>query len=290
MVDEVGQDEAPVETPAVEAPEIGAENSQTAETQSDGHPAWAPIRDALGEALFHKIKPNLAEFDAAANKRITETNSKYEPWKSFETEGHTPDVVRRALGIVRGIDSNPLQMYEVLGNHLREQGLLQEIAQQVQSEQPNEGEEMDPRDKALADLQAQNEQILAMFQSQQAEAQRAEYDRQADSALEAEINALRQARPDTTREEEGRFLNQLALYMRAGQHDMTLERIAQEYDADRNRILSQPRPNDFAPRIPGSGGTAPTGNPQQKAPAEYSRQESQDLLADLVSKAVSGGR
>jgi hypothetical protein len=72
--------------------------------------------------------------------------------------------------------------------------------------------------------------------------------------------------------------------MKAGEYDITLEKAAAEFDAERNRILSQPRPNDFAPRIPGAGGSAPTGAPQQKKPEDFSREESQAYFADLLTR------
>lgn len=291
MVIEEGQ-EPTVETPAEvaetpQAPEAPPAGNSPQEQGSDGHPAWAPIREALGDVMFHKIRPHLQEFDSEAQKRITELNSRYEPWKALSEQQITPDVVKRALGIVQSIDANPLQMYEALGNHLRQQGLLQEQApqSQVQGEPGEEDEEPeDPRDVALRELQEQQAQVQQFLEQQMAAARQAEYDRQADAALEAEINALRQARPGMSREEEGTLVQRLALYMRAGQYDMTLEKVAAEFDAERNRILSQPRPNDFAPRIAGAGGGAPTGIPQQKDPSEFTKEESQAYLVDLLTR------
>lgn len=290
VADGIGQ-ESVTETPVVETPPQGGEaqqgqvpeNSQQGQ-ESDGHPAWKPLRDELGDVLFHKIKPHLSEFDSQAQKRITELNSKYDAWKGFEAEGVNPDVVKRALGIVQGIDANPLQMYQALENHLRSQGLLQEPVAQEQPSVEGDEEPEDPRDQALRELQEQQEQMRLFLETQEQQARQAEYDRQADQALESEINALRQARPGTTPQEEASFLKNLALHMRAGNLDMTLEKVAAEYDAERNRILSQPRPNDFAPRIPGAGGGAPTGAPQQKRPEDFTREESQAYFADLLTR------
>lgn len=292
MIDEVGQ-EPTIEAAVSEAP---SGETQTVETgnspqaSNDGeNPVWAPVREALGDLMFHKIKPNLQEWDVAAQKRVTDVNSKYEPWKQFDEHQVTPAAVQRALGIVQGIDANPLQMYQALRNHLLQQGvdIGEATPEKVQavanaSEDPDEIE--DPRDVALRELQEQNDSIVQFLQAQEQAAQEAEYGRQADAALENEIQALRAARPNMQGPEEAAIFKRFALAVKAGDHTATLEKAAAEFDAERNFILSTPRPNDLAPRIPGAGGGAPTGLPQQKKPEDFSREESQAYFADLLMK------
>lgn len=279
---------APAETPSFEEhAQQAAEQGNSQQDQSDGHPAWKPLRDELGDVLFHKIKPHLSEFDSAANKRITDLNSKYEPWKQYADQGVTPDVVGRALGIVQGIDANPLEMFEALKTHLVSQGMLpaeaDKVLEQAGIEDP-EAEDEDPRDAELRALREQQEAIQQFLEQQEQARVEQEYNRQADAALTTEIEALRQARPGMTKDEEGLIFNRFALRVKAGEYDATLEKVAAEFDAERNRILSQPRPNDFAPRIPGAGGSAPTGVPQQKKPDEFTREESQAYFADLLMR------
>lgn len=281
-----------VEPPAVETPQAGESLGNSQQDSAGENPAWAPVREALGDLMFHKIKPNLQEWDTAAQRRVTDVNSKYEPWKQFDDGQVTPAVVQRALGIVQGIDSNPLAMYQALRNHLLEQGVdigeatpekVQAVADNVD---PDEVE--DPRDIALREQAEQLENIQQFLQAQQQEAMQAEYDRQADAALENEINALRTARPGMQQQEEAAIFQRFALAIRAGQHDMTLDKAAAQFDAERNFILSTPRPNDLAPRIPGAGGGAPTGTPQQKDPSQYTREESQAYFADLLTRGNQG--
>jgi hypothetical protein len=309
--DEVGQDQTQVAEPTPtfdewqSAQSTGAENSQQnaspeappvsaqQETQtqppSGGHPAWDPIRQAVGDETFEKIKGHLSEFDRNAQSRITELNSKYDPWGQFEKQGVNPDIVTRALGIVRGIDENPLQMYQLLENHLRQQGLLQEPGQVDPSQQDPEAE-VDPRDLELQALREQQEQIQQFLQAQQVQAQQEQMNRQADTALDQEIQSFRQAHEGISKEDEGVILREYARRLKAGEYDTDLESIYAEREAFRTQILSQPRPNDFAPRIPGSGGTAPTAaNHQQKEVADYSREESQALLAERLRLAINGG-
>lgn len=276
-----------VETPSVETPQV-PEAGNSPQESSEGHPAWGPIREALGDIQFHKIRPHLQEFDTAAQQRVTDVNSKYEPWKQFADNNVSPDVVARALGIMQGIDSNPVQMYRELQKFLREQNLLEdEVQTPPQQGTPGEvdpDEVEDPRDAALRELQEQQEQVRQFLEAQQQAAREAEYSRQADQALDSEIKAFMQARPNTTREQMGAYLKRLDLHLRAGNHDQTLEGVAAEIDAERNHILSQPRPNDLAPRIPGAGGGAPSGVPQQKDPSQFTREESQAYFADLLQR------
>lgn len=310
--DEVGQDQTAVAEPTPtfdewqSAQEAGAENSQQnaspeappvstqqetqTQTPSGGHPAWDPIRQAVGDEVFEKIKGHLSEFDRNAQSRITELNSKYDPWGQFEKQGVNPEVVTRALGIVRGIDENPLQMYQLLENHLRQQGLLQGQGQ-VDPNQPEDPDaEVDPRDLELQSLREQQEQMLQFLQAQQMQAQQEQINQQADSALDQEIQSFREAHEGLSKEDEGEILREYARRLKAGEYDSSLESIFAERDAYRTRILSQPRPNDFAPRIPGSGGTAPTAaNHQQKEVSEFSREESQALLAERLRQALAGG-
>lgn len=279
---EVGQGpEAVVETPAVtETPE-----GNSTDSQSEGHPAWAPIREAVGDFAFHKIQPNLAEFDRQAQARITELNSRWEPWKAFHEQGVTPDHVTQAFQILQQMESDPVALYQRLEAHLRETGKLPQSAQELvnHESQADPFEDEDPRDKALRELQTQNEQIQQFLFQQEQERQNAQAAAQADAALETELTSLRTARPQMTKQDEGEIIQRALLYAEAGQQ-RSLEQVAAEFDAIRNRILSTPRPNDLAPRIPGAGGTAPTGIPNQKAPAEYSRQESRDLMAEMIRK------
>jgi hypothetical protein len=310
--DEVGQDQitAPDPTPTFDEWQ-SAQNTETANSQQEasveapsaqqeapsqpqtppgaGHPAWDPIRAVVGDEVFDKIKPHLSEFDKNAQSRITELNSKYDPWGQFEKQGVNPDIVTRALGIVRGIDENPLQMYQLLESHLRSQGLLQEPGQ-VDPNQVDPDAEVDPRDLELQALREQQEQMAQFLQAQQMQAQQEQMNRQADSALDQEIQTLRQAHEGISKQEEGVILQEYARRLKAGEYDASLEAIYAEREAYRNQILSQPRPNDFAPRIPGSGGTAPTAaNHQQKEVADYSREESTALLAEMIGRAVQQG-
>jgi hypothetical protein len=193
--------------------------------------------------------------------------------------------VNQAFQILQQMESNPVELYQRLESHLRETGRLPQSAQELveHESQADPFEDEDPRDAALRELQSQNQAITEFLMSQHEAQQAQAAAAQADTALSTELDTLRQGRPKMTDQDEREIIQRTLLYAEAGQQK-SLAEVAAEFDEIRNRILSTPRPTDFAPRIPGAGGTAPTGNPQQKAPAEYSRQESQALMAELLSK------
>jgi hypothetical protein len=279
---EEGQDSGEV-SEASEAPVENSQQEAPAEPQSDGHPAWAPLKEELGDFAYHKATKYLKEFDDAANKRITEVNSKYEPWKQFADQGVTPDQVGQAFASLQRIQQDPVAFYNQLAEHLRSQGMIQEAAQaQAQADDAEDDwDESDPRDKQIAELREQNERILAFQEQQWQEAEQARLNEQASVSLQKELNDLQNS-TNLAQEDLKVVLQRAHLYARADVQK-SLREVYDEVSQERNTLLTRPRPNDSAPRLPGVGGSAPTGNPAKK-PEEFSRQESQNYLADLLRK------
>jgi hypothetical protein len=266
------------------APQENSQQEAPAEPQSDGNPVWAPLKEELGDFAFHKAQKYLKEWDDAANKRITEVNSKYEPWKQYADQGVTPDMVNQAFTSLQQIQQDPVAFYNTLAAHLRSQGLIQEAAQvQAQADDAEQQEdwETDPRDQQLAELREQNERIMAWQEAQFREQEQARMNEQASVSLQREMQDL-QAKTNIAPEDLKAVLQRAHLYARADV-DRSLQQVYDEVFAERSAILTRPRPNDLAPRLPGVGGSAPTGGPAKK-PEEFSRQESQAYLADLLRK------
>jgi hypothetical protein len=285
--EDIGQESAP-EAPVIDAAPEDHSQGEIAppeQSESQGHPAWAPIREALGDPFFHKIQPHLAEFDKQAQTRITELNSRYSPWKDMDTNGVTPDTVRQAFQTLQEIQANPADFYSRLHAHLSEQGLLPELpgaAPASQSDDPDADDYVDPRDKEIAELKQKAEQALQLIQNQDAQRQQEVADQRETERVRSEISELR-ASAGYTPALEARVLKQAMLYAQAG-IEKSLKDVAAEFGEYRTEVLQTPRPNDTAPRIPGFGGAAPTGQPQQKDPTQFSRTESVDYLAGLLAK------
>lgn len=288
----LGQDsgaEEPVGEP-VDTPQENSQQEAPAEPQSDGHPAWAPLKAELGDFAFHKAQKYLSEFDAAANKRITEVNSKYEPWKQFADRGVTPEMVGQAFSSLQQIQQDPVTFYNQLAEHLRSQGLIQEAAEAQatadDAEQYGWQEEQDPRDAQIAELREQNQRIMAWQEAQFREQEQIRLNEQASVSLAKEMNDLK-AGSNLSDDDLKTVLQRAHLYARADVQK-TLREVYDEVNSERSALLTRPRPNDLAPRLPGVGGSAPTGG-QAKRPEEFSRQETQAYMADLLRKANQEG-
>jgi hypothetical protein len=284
----VGQDSGGGEVAeASEAtPQENSQQEAPAEPQSDGHPAWAPLKAELGDFAFHKAQKYLSEFDAAAQKRITEVNSKYEPWKQFADRGVTPEMVGQAFSSLTQIQQDPVTFYNQLAEHLRSQGLLEEAAQ-VQ-EQADDAEQYgwqegdDPRDAEIAELRERTERMMAWQEAQFAQQEQIRLNEQATVSLSKEMNDLQQA-TNLSRDDLKVVLQRAHLYARADVQK-SLREVYDEVNSERSALLTRPRPNDTAPRLPGVGGSAPTGG-QAKRPEDFSRSETQAYMAELLRKA-----
>jgi hypothetical protein len=285
----LGQDSGEVTEASETTPQENSPQEAPAEPQSDGNPVWAPLKEELGDFAFHKAQKYLKEWDTAANQRITEVNSKYEPWKQYAERGVTPEMVGQAFSSLQQIQQDPVAFYNQLAEHLRSQGLLQEAAQvQAQADDAEDGwdEDQDPRDAQIAELREQNERIMAWQEAQFMEQEQARMNEQASVSLSREMNDLQQS-TNLAPEDLKAVLQRAHLYARADVQK-SLQDVFNEIQSERATVLSRPRPNDTAPRLPGVGGSAPTGGPA-KRPEEFSRQESQNYLADLLRKENQAG-
>lgn len=284
---EEGQDQ----TAEVEAPEVG--NSPEIETEaqsSEGgiNPVWEPIRQELGVG-FEAIKPHLLEIDKGFNQGITKANEKYSPWKQFDEQGITPDVIQQSFGVLQKLNDSPEEVYAALGQFLQENGRLPknqaEAAQAMEDADPENNDEFEtPEQKELRELRAQQEEIQTFLQAQQEQQQIQQLNAKAEQDVAQEYEAFEKAHPDLTQAEKQMVYQQHFLYAQAGPDKIrSLEDVYSEVSAFRDSIRSAPRPNDLAPRLPGAGGGVPTG--QTKDPSEFSREESVDALADLLARA-----
>lgn len=281
----VGQDSEGQEAVAPQEPTQNSQPEAPPAEQSDGNPVWAPLKDALGDFAYHKATPFLKEWDAAANKRITEVNSKFEPWKQFADQGVTPDMVSQAFMSLQQIQQDPVTFYYRLAETLRAQGLIEE-AEQVEAEADALDDSEDPRDRELAQLREQNERIMAWQEAQYQFQEQERLNAEAKDSLSVELTALQ--RDTRLSDDDLRMVLQRAHLYASAQQDRTLRQVYDEIQAERSAVLSQPRPNDFAPRLPGVGGSAPTGGPAKK-PEDFTREETQAYMADLLRKANQAG-
>lgn len=271
-----------VETPVDTAP-------ATQEQPSGGNPAWDKIRSELDPISFSRIEPQLKEWDSGVQSRIEKANSQFTPYKDI-LEGRDPALVQRAIAFADQLDQpgGAESVYEKLGEFLRLNGRMpnaaesEQIAEQVENEAEQAAE--DPR---IAQLQAQQEQMLQYVQQQQA----AEMARQADTELGTALDTFKAAHPELAPEDVQEILSRAVV---AAQSDpsqnidftKSLDAGFEQFSALKNRILSTPRPGDSAPALPPIHGGSPSAAGQQaKSWGEVPSGDLQDFIANGLRQA-----
>ena len=266
-------------TEGTESVDTSLDGGNVAETtgpeESSGiNPAWEPIKEKLGDAAFQLIQPELSKWDQGVNKRFETLNEQFAPYKELGS----PEELSNYKSIIEQMDSNPEAMYEALGNFLQENGRMpsKEEAQDIADEIDEEAEtSVDPR---LAELEQGQEQIRQFLEAQQ----EAEIQAQAESELEQEISELESSR-GYSKDDMQEIIRTAAFLSSQSDKIVPLSVAADKFDALRERILTQPRPGDSAPRLlPTSGGNA--SSVQNKSVGDMSRNETQDLVAAFLSQ------
>lgn len=247
-------------------------------TSTGGNPAWESIRSTLDPATFQLLEPHLKEFDKHAESRISSLNSQIKQYSQLGT----PDQLKTYTAIARRLDTEPEVIHQALSQFLKDNGRLPkndaEVAQAVDDQEDDDLDFKDPRVDALAQQQEQMRQFLEAQQYEQVS-------RKAEQDLDAELNELRQAHPDLSREDEQEILQRAAFLAMQGR-DPKLADVAAEYiEKVVNRIRSVPRPGDSAPRLlPTSGGV-----PSQ-AQGQSVGQMPSSAVQDIVASYLQQGR
>lgn len=277
------------------APEEGAPSTsteapdtevKTTEENSGGNPAWEDIRKKLDPLLFKSIEENLKEFDKNAQSRIESLNKQYEPYKPFAEQGLGQQQIAQAVQLAQMIDQNPEEIYQKLGEFLKQNGKLPETQKEVKDalDGNDEDEGDEPVDPRIAQLEESQKQMEAFIKAQAEE----KASKEADAALESEISALRKAKPEMSDEDLEEVINRAAtigfLNHQKGLNKVPkLAEVYEEVVKYRNSILQAPRPGDSAPRLlPTSGGALSSATGEKKSLGQLSSNETIDLLSGLL--------
>lgn len=278
-----------IETPTTIDTAAGGDSPEVPGTEQQptgGNPAFEPIRSELGDLAYSRIKSHLEAFDSNNNKRFEKIQNDTKWASDLSKQGVTPQQVAASLGLMQQIDADPVAVYQQLGKWLQENGRMPQTQQELEEalDTDDEDGEQQFRDPRYDQLAEQNERMMTFLQM---EAQK-EQARQADADLDAEIDALKTAHPELAREDIGEILQRAFTKTQMSGKQVPLEAAAQEYLGLRNRILSTPRPGDSAPRlVPTQGGSSAAAGPRKFS--ELSRDETQDLIAGLISRDNSRG-
>ncbi len=76
-------------------------------TESQGHPAYKPILDALPESLQAVILPTLQEWDKGVQQKLQDVRAEYEPYKKFIDAKVDPTYLEQAANLAHNLQENP---------------------------------------------------------------------------------------------------------------------------------------------------------------------------------------
>ncbi len=219
--------------------------------------SWNDIVGAFPEDRRAELAPKLKD-------RI----SAYEPlkpWEDFSKAGITPDHVRNAIDVFNAVERNPREVYEAIG---RELGISAQEVKEVAEELEDEGDNEDPRIKALQEQFNTLAQITLTERQQKQASAAAEA---ADAKLNQEINALKNKYGNDIPEDE--------ILMRMGYKNLSAEEAYQEYAA-RTADIQKRRP---APFVMGGSGAIP-----QKGidPTKLSGEDTRSLVAQMMARGA----
>jgi hypothetical protein len=258
-----------------EAPEVETEG---------GNPNWDTLRSKLDPVTFKLIEPELQKFDQSARTRIESVNKAYEPYKRFAEQEVTPDVIEASLNLYGQINSKPEEVFTVLQEFLVKEGRLPETQKEVKEAVAlHEDAEDDTEQKPATPTQV-NDPRLDRAMSYIEQQEQRELDQQAEQALAAEIAAVKQTHPEYTKDDE-KVIAQLALAGLANNPNYKYADAAAQYEQTRERLLKTPRPGDLAPDLVSPTGGIPAASSDGKSWGSRSKEEVQDVVADLIARS-----
>jgi hypothetical protein len=235
-------------------------NEAAAESDNNGHPAWAPILESVPSQFHEALRPKLEEWDTGVQQRFQKVHSDYEDWRTFRDAGVKPEQVNTALGFVQALEANPTEVLEALQTYYKQQGIIQEAATGIQQQSQQQGqpvlngngdqqEELDPRIAAkLSALEQQNTTLAqVLLRQQEQEAAKIE-----DQKLDQELAKLHKAMT----KEYGFDFNDRALLGYAKGFGVDIGEAAKLYYQDAVQLRQSARPP--APSLLGSGGNLPS--------------------------------
>lgn len=133
-------------------------------TEGTGHPAWQEVLDSIPDALHPMITPTLEKWDKGVEARLAKVREEYEPYKGFIEQQIDPNAATQALDFLRAIEADPAGVIKVLQEAY---GLTAAEAKAVVKEAKEGETELSPEAQQLAELKAQQEQLLAAWNQRQ---------------------------------------------------------------------------------------------------------------------------
>lgn len=270
-------------TDDVDTSQEGSDQSSGPDDASGGNPAWAPIREKLGDAAFKLIEPELRGWDSGVQKRFDTINQQYAPYKELGS----PEELAQYKNVYQNLDqTDALDLFNQIGEFLKTEGRYPTQAEaQDLADDLEDSDLVGKPDPRVDQLAASQDQILEFLQGQQATQQAA----QADAEVGQEIDQVNPGGTKYAKDDmveilqRAAFLNQQEEAKGSGKY-IPIAQAAAEFDALRNRLLSAPRAVNSAPKLMPTSGGAPTSGQPQRTLGSLSRSETQDLVAGFLKQ------
>jgi len=240
---------------------------------SGGNPNWQPFLDVLPTSLHGTVTPVLQEWDKGVTQRFQQIHEEYAPYKNYEQivkAGVDPAAIEYALGIYQQLNEDPRAIYDALQEAFADQwGLNTPPVADPNQYQPQFGEEgyVDPR---VDQLEAGFKQLAEVILSERQQIAEQNAFQEADSALDAELNGLKQ--------QFGDFNERVVLGLMLG--GLSGPQAVQEYQSTVNSALEASR-RPPAPGIISQGGVVAPSQDVRKLDSKDTRA----LVADTLRRA-----
>jgi hypothetical protein len=147
------------------------------------NPAWNDVLNLLPEQFHSVVTPHFQKWDQAANERITNLNTQYEPFKPFVEHNISYDDLANGIRFVNLVNENPQLFYEQLGTALG----IEKTETTPETQTPTGEEENSVNLPPGYENLRQGVELMAQRMLEAEEAQRQQ---EASAELEAELKAV----------------------------------------------------------------------------------------------------
>lgn len=265
-----------------------------ATSESADNPAWNPALSGIPDVFHGSLKNHFKKWDdnyRGLESKYQELEGRYKPYEPYTSVD--PQFLANGLNLLNSVNKNPLEVYNMLQEHLRNQGLLpgdvpvnrgQQVPDEQQQYESLENEdprytELDQRTRALDERQRQMDQFI---QEQEQSRMVATYEGQIDKQVQSLIQKYGKETVDID------DLMQRMLFQVTSGKNYDAEAAFQEQRSFFQRMYQKsanagkPAPQILSP----TGTPAPSG---EMSPAQMNEDQRKAYFKQLLDVANAGG-
>lgn len=275
-------DNAPASTPQVPANNTPAPAAP--QSEGAGHPAWQKHLAKIPEGFHPVVKPAFEEWDKAVQDRLSEVQSKYNPYKHFVESRTDPTQLREAYELYQLIQSDPRRVYDAMAQNFgfADQGQLDESDDdEYDLGEDGQGQVDLSKDPRFQQLEQQQQQIVAAMQAAQEQQLERQGEQWLDSKMTEATEIFKAAGIEPTREAWAYILNTTMGLGQSMDNDAAFKQAVDSYMGIMHQARSMPTANSTAPTVlPTSGGT-----PSNQSPVNVSDEDRRKMGAEMLRAA-----